>query len=214
MLLLDKTVPGDGRDWYAAQAVEEGWSRPVLKFQIDTDLRRRLGSATSNFARALTPPDSDLAQGMTKDPLVFQHLGLTKPLTEHDLEEALTNRIQDTLLELGQLGAYVAVVDDLLRRPGIHAPTVGLLLCQGKNEAWVRYALVGMASSVAVADWQGLPRDARATLPSAEELQAVVDDEFAVQRAARAAREAANDETGSAKAARSRSTGEETGRDD
>nr|WP_307362979.1 PDDEXK nuclease domain-containing protein [Curtobacterium flaccumfaciens] len=41
---------------------------------------------------------------------------------------------------LGQLGFYVALVDDKLRRPQ-HADTVGLLLVADKNDAVVRYSL-------------------------------------------------------------------------
>jgi len=91
-LLLDRLKTREERDWYAAQALTEGWSRPVLGFQIDSDVRGRLGSAPSNFEQVLTPPDSDLAQAMIKDPLIFQHLGLVKPATEHAVEEALMNR--------------------------------------------------------------------------------------------------------------------------
>lgn len=231
-LLLDRLDNREERDWYAAQAQALGWSLPILRLQIDTGLRQRSGGATSNFVQTLTAPDSDLAQGMTKDPYIFQHIGLTESLSEHTVEEALVSRVQDTLLELGrgmafvgrqvritaggkdqwvdlllfhteqlryvvielkvgefepafvgQLGTYVVAVDDLLRHPEIHAPTVGLLLCQGKDEAWVRYALASTAAPLAVADWRGLPPDARAALPSAEELQAMVDDELALQRA-------------------------------
>jgi hypothetical protein len=78
---------------------------------------------------------------------------------------------------LGQLGAYVAMVDDLLRRPGLHRPTVGILLCTGKAESIVKYALASTAVPVAVADYAGLPDDAKAALPSADELRAVVSEE-------------------------------------
>lgn len=76
---------------------------------------------------------------------------------------------------LGQLGAYVAAVDGELRLPDRHAPTVGILLCTGRNDTAVRYSLASTASPVAVADYRGLPADARAALPSAEQLQAAVD---------------------------------------
>jgi len=226
--LLDKLDTLEDRQWYATRAVEDGWSRAVLAHQIETGFKARLGAAPSNFAQRLDSPDSDLAQAMVKDPYVFQHVALTTPLMEHDLEEALTNRLQDTLMELGrgitfvgrqvrftvdgvdryvdllffhaeqlryivmelkvtefepdyigQLGTYVAIVDDLLRRPGIHAPTVGILLCTGKRAATVRYALASTTAPIAVARWQGLPEDARAALPRAEELEAVVQDELA-----------------------------------
>jgi hypothetical protein len=79
--------------------------------------------------------------------------------------------------QLGQLSTYVAVIDGELRDDTYQAPTIGLLLCTGKNEAIVRYALAGAGVPVAVADYQGLPSDARAVLPSAEELQAVIAEE-------------------------------------
>jgi hypothetical protein len=67
------------------------------------------------------------------------------------------------------------LVDDQYRRPEIHALTVGILVCTGKSGPSVRYALV--STSAPVADYYGLPADARAALPSAEELQAIVDAE-------------------------------------
>jgi predicted nuclease of restriction endonuclease-like (RecB) superfamily len=100
--LLDKLSDVEQRDWYARETVANGWSRAVLAFQIQSGLRERLGAAPSNFAATLPPPDSDLAQEMTKDPYVFQHAGLAHGMAERDLEQALIDRIQDTLLELGR----------------------------------------------------------------------------------------------------------------
>src|SRR5690606_41625962 len=79
---------------------------------------------------------------------------------------------------VGQLGTYVAIVDDQFRRPEIHAPTIGILLCTGKTGPTVRYALAGTRVPIAVADYQGLPEDARGVLPSAAELEAVIEDEL------------------------------------
>ncbi len=61
------------RLWYAQAAQEQGWSRPVLAFQIDTKAHTRQGQALTNFARALPPATSDLAQQILKDPyhLIF-----------------------------------------------------------------------------------------------------------------------------------------------
>ncbi|MDR3067901.1 MAG: PDDEXK nuclease domain-containing protein [Cellulomonas sp.] len=81
--------------------------------------------------------------------------------------------------QLGQLSTYVAMVDGMVRNRDIHAPTVGLLLCTGKQESTVRYALAGSGVPVAVAEWRALPPEARAALPSAEELQTVVHEELA-----------------------------------
>lgn len=78
---------------------------------------------------------------------------------------------------IGQLGTYVALVEDRLRRPDRHAPTIGLLLVAGRNEQIVRYALSGASAPLAVADYtyDSLPPDARAALPPADQLTAALD---------------------------------------
>ncbi|MEZ0163306.1 YhcG family protein [Kineococcus sp. LSe6-4] len=225
-LLLDRLDGTDLRTWYAAAAVQHGWSRNVLQHHLATELHRREGEAPSNFAAQLPAPDSDLAQQLTRDPYVFEHLALTRPKAERDLEQSLVDRLQDTLTEFGhgmafvgrqvrfdvddsemvldlllfaveqcryvvvelkvgafspaytgQLGAYVALVDDRLRRPERHAPTVGILLCTRapKNEA-VRYALTSSAAPLAVAGYtyDRLPAEERAALPDVDTLTAAL----------------------------------------
>lgn len=149
----------------------------MLEHHIATDLRSRFGSGPSNFTEQLAPDDSDLAREFVKDPYVFDFLDLADRQAERNIEQALMDRLQDTLLEFGrgfafvdrqvrfdidgdeffvdlllfnveqsryvvvelkvgrfrheyagQLGFYVAMVDDELRRPALHAPTVDILL--------------------------------------------------------------------------------------
>ncbi|NNH53652.1 DUF1016 domain-containing protein [Promicromonospora citrea] len=107
MVILDKLDTPEDRDWYAAMAAEGGWSRASLEFEIGTDLKRRLGSAPSNFSATLDVPDSDLARQAVKDRYVFEHLDPGRHRAERDREQALTDRIQDTLLELGRGMAFV-----------------------------------------------------------------------------------------------------------
>ncbi len=223
--LLDRLEGRAERDWYAARAVVEGWSRAVLEFQVRSGLRARVGAAPSNFTAALPPADSDLAQALVRDPYVFDTLGLAAPIAERDLEQALMDRLQATLLEfgrgmafvgrqvrldlgdgfevvvdlllfnveqlryvvvelkvgplapgdVGQLGVYVAVVDDKLRRPETHASTVGLLLVAGRSDPLAQYALAASSAPVAVADWASLPAETRAVLPPAERIAAALD---------------------------------------
>jgi RecB family endonuclease NucS len=66
-----------------------------------------VGAAPSNFGQELTRPDSDLAQQIAKDPYVFDFLSLTGDAAERDLEQALMDRIVDTLRELGSGFAFV-----------------------------------------------------------------------------------------------------------
>lgn len=100
--LLDGLDDVGDRDWYAQMAIEQGWSRDVLRFQIQSRLRVRAGAAPSNFAEVLPPQESDLAQQLTKDPYVFEVAALSERLSEHDLDQALMDRLQHTLLELGR----------------------------------------------------------------------------------------------------------------
>jgi hypothetical protein len=55
--ILDKTETADKRDWYAAAAIQHGWSRNVLMNRS----MERTGAATSNFVRQLATADSELA---------------------------------------------------------------------------------------------------------------------------------------------------------
>lgn len=173
--LLERLSTRDERDWYAAEAAENGWTRPVLEYQIKFRRRDALGAAPTNFTAALDAADSELAQAMVKDPYVFEHLGLVEKRAERDVELKV-GKFEPA--HLGQLGTYVAIVDDQYRRHEIHAPTVGILLCTGRSGAVVRYSLASTNAPVAVADLQGLPDEARGALPSVAELQAVVADEL------------------------------------
>jgi len=105
--LLDKVPDPMERRWYAAQAVENGWSRNILVHQIESDLYRRQGAALTNFARTLPPPQSDLASQTLKDPYIFDFLSLGPQAQERDLERGLLVHLRDFLLELGVGFAFV-----------------------------------------------------------------------------------------------------------
>ncbi|WP_105032406.1 PDDEXK nuclease domain-containing protein [Arthrobacter ruber] len=107
VLLLDKLDNQASRDWYAAAAVEYGWSRNVLANMVMNKSMERTGTAPSNFSRQLAAGDSELAQQTAKDPYAFEFLGLSGEVAERDLEQALMDRIVDTLRELGPGFAFV-----------------------------------------------------------------------------------------------------------
>ncbi|MCK8674661.1 DUF1016 domain-containing protein [Rhodococcus sp. HM1] len=60
--------------------------------------------------------------------------------------------------DAGQLGFYVAPVEDRLYRPQ-HQPTVGMLLVADTNESAVRYALIGTTQPMAVSRYDLSPTD-------------------------------------------------------
>ena len=111
---------------------------------------------------------------------VLERTGAPCEVAERDLENALTNRIPETLREPGLDFAfvgrqvhfdvdsddfyvdllsfprtmtpnfYVALVDDVLRRD-FHNETVGILICGTQNDRTVRYSLGRSTSPLAVA---------------------------------------------------------------
>ena len=54
---------------------------------------------------------------------------------------------------VGQMNLYLSAIDDLMRHPD-DAPTIGLLLCKGKDRMVVEYALRDLAKPLGVADWE------------------------------------------------------------
>ncbi len=107
LALLTKLDDADTRLWYAAAAVENGWSRNILATQIEGRLHLRAGQAISNFQVTLPAPDSDLAQQATRDPYLFDFVGNEPIRHERDLERQLTRHVEKFLLELGQGFAFV-----------------------------------------------------------------------------------------------------------
>nr|WP_323511894.1 PDDEXK nuclease domain-containing protein [Subtercola sp. RTI3] len=107
MVILDKLETQSERDWYVAKAAEHAWSRNALMNQIMNRTLQRTGAAPSNFAGQLAPADSDLATQLSKDPYVFDFLDLTDEVAERDLEQALLDRIVETLREFGAGFAFV-----------------------------------------------------------------------------------------------------------
>ncbi|WP_233165243.1 YhcG family protein [Mycobacterium sp. AT1] len=84
--------------------------------------------------------------------------------------------------DLGQLGLYMAAVDDLLRHAD-DKPTIGLLLCKTKNNVVAEYALRGYTAPIGVAEWKtaitaSLPAELESSLPTIEELEAELADEY------------------------------------
>ena len=107
VLLLTKLKTRAEREWYAAQAVEHGWSRNVMWHHISTQLQQRSGQAVTNFAERLPAPDSELAQQTLKDPYLFDFLGLGHEARERDIETAMTRHVTKLLMELGEGFAFV-----------------------------------------------------------------------------------------------------------
>lgn len=202
---MDKVRDPDERAWYAAKAVENGWSRSILDAQIAGGLRERQGTAVTSFERTIPPPDSELVRDSIKDPYNFEFLTLSEKAKERDLELALLADVQSFLMEMGRgfalvgrqfrltvedgetgqeqefyldllfynyllrrfvvidlkiedfkpefagkMNFYLNAVDELLRQAD-DQPTIGLILCPGRNKTVTEWALRGVDTPMAVA---------------------------------------------------------------
>ena len=78
----------------------------------------------------------------------------------------------------GKLNFYLSAVDDALRHRD-DQPSIGLILCRGKNKVAVEYSLRDMAKPLGVSGYQlteSLPDELKGALPSVEELEAELED--------------------------------------
>ncbi len=77
---------------------------------------------------------------------------------------------------VGKFNMYLSAVDDLLKHPD-DKPTIGLLLCKGKDRLIAEYALRDFRKPIGVADWETkivtrLPKELQGSLPTIKEIEA------------------------------------------
>lgn len=223
VVLMQAVKDEASRFWYMEQALAHGWSRNILKLQVESNLYQRQGRAISNFTQRLPAPQSDLVQQALKDPYIFDFLTLEPLFHERELETGLIQHLEKFLLELGQgfafvgrqyhlsvgdsdfypdllfyhlklrcyvvielkrgdfkpeyagkLNFYCNVIDDKMRHPQ-DAATIGLILCQGKDNVLAEYALRGIDKPIGIASYEltrSLPATLASALPSIEMLEA------------------------------------------
>lgn len=92
---------------YANATHKNNWSRDTLEANIKSGYHLRVGKADHNFQLTLPKPQSDLAAETIKDPYHFDFLGLDDQAKEREIENELTQRITEFMLELGKGFAFV-----------------------------------------------------------------------------------------------------------
>jgi len=225
--LLLRVENTQARQWYMAEAASQNWSTRSLERQIGTLYYERLLASTDQ-AGVVAEAQQNLAAlpaippEFVRDPVMLEFLGLpdTGRLLESSLEQALMDKLQQFLLELGkgfafvarqqristetqdfyidlvfynyllkcfvlidlktgqlahqdvgQMDMYVRMYDDLRRNEGDN-PTVGILLCGGKDQSVVRYSVLHESEQLFASKY-------RLILPSEEELRREIERERA-----------------------------------
>lgn len=111
--LLLRVENEQARSFYLNETCNSGWSTRELDRQMDSLLYERLAlSRDKKKVRALADEGQVIrnAEDLIKDPYILEFLGLpeSSALREKDLEQALIDRLQKFLLELGKGFALVA----------------------------------------------------------------------------------------------------------
>lgn len=224
----------EARIWYMNESALQNWNVRALDRQIGTLYFERLvlsgdkasveAEAEANIAALPLSP-----REFVRDPVMLEFLGLpgTGKLLESKLEQALMDKLQAFLLELGkgfafvarqqristesqdfyidlvfynyllkcfvlidlktgklvhqdigQMDMYVRMYDDLKRGEGDN-PTVGILLCEHKDQSVVRYSVLHESEQLFATRY-------RLVLPTEEELRLEIERERDAIEAARA----------------------------
>ena len=75
---------------------------------------------------------------------------------------------------VGKMNFYLSAVDDLLRHPD-DQPTIGIILCKGRNRLIAEYTLRNIQTPMGVATYhltEALPENFRGQLPTVAEIEA------------------------------------------
>ena len=78
----------------------------------------------------------------------------------------------------GQLGFYLAAVDDLMRKEGDNQ-TIGIILCKSKHKVVAEYALRSMKAPIGISEYtlsKSLPNELKTSLPTVEQIEAELND--------------------------------------
>lgn len=113
--LLLRVDNNEARQWYVNEAVAQNWSSRALDRQIGTLYFERLllsgdKASVAAEADAMIAALPQTPREFVRDPVMLEFLGLpgTGKLLESKLEQALMDKLQSFLLELGKGFAFVA----------------------------------------------------------------------------------------------------------
>lgn len=220
--LLLKVENGNAREFYLQEAIDCNWSTRSLNRQIGNLYYERM-LMSSNDPKVREEADQKThpqeSGDIIKDPYVLEFLGLkdNTDFRESELEQAIIDKLQDFLLELGkgfafvgrqyrlsagtgnhfyadlvfynyllkcflvidlkttelthqdigQMDMYVRYFEDKIRQESDN-PTIGLILCTGKNDTMVKYSLLNESKQIFASKYMTY-------LPSEDELRAEIE---------------------------------------
>jgi len=106
-VLLQSIKDSSERGFYEIEATNEGWSVPELKRQVASSLYERLALSRNKESALALAKEGQIVmrpEDILKEPYVLEFLGLGEKASysESDLEQAIIDRLEQFLLELGK----------------------------------------------------------------------------------------------------------------
>lgn len=103
LLVISRIKDYESRKYYLETTRQMGWSRNVLLNQIKAEAYERqcLEKSQHNFEQALSVHLAEQADEAMKSSYNLDFLGLTRPVRERELENRLTEKVRDFIMELG-----------------------------------------------------------------------------------------------------------------
>lgn len=145
--------------------LEDGFQEEALELELERQLTRFLLEMGTGFAYLGRQRQIVVAGKTRKLDMLFFHI----PLNCYVVVELKVVPFQPEFA--GKLNFYVSAVDDLIKTPSQN-PTIGLLICAGKDETEVQYAFRGVQTPIGVASYDNVQiKKIQEQLPSVEELK-------------------------------------------
>ena len=103
LLILSKVKEDDAKLYYLQATHEYGWTRDVLRMQINSRNYERhvLAKKQHNFHTTLPKHLAEQADQTMKDVYTLDLLGITGHVVEAEIERRMVSKIKDVILELG-----------------------------------------------------------------------------------------------------------------
>jgi predicted nuclease of restriction endonuclease-like (RecB) superfamily len=139
MLIVEKCKDELQREFYIRMTQKFGWTKNVLRQQIEAQAYEKYLLGQSNFDETLPEKYRNQAKLALKDDYTFGFLELADEHTEHELEKALIANIRRFLTEMG--GYYAFIGNQYRMEVGGQEFFIDLLLFHRKLKALVAIEL-------------------------------------------------------------------------
>ena len=183
MEILHKTKDINEVLYCIHEAVVHQWDKYTLRDVLKAGIPKPDHTAPNNFPQTMSSTRQAMkAIRMFKDEYLLDYINVEdidaqeKDVDERLVEQRIIHKFKSAYL--GQLYAYLQVLDDKVRKPHEN-PSIGIVLCKSANQAYAEYAVRDYNKPMGVSTYKtfsDMPKEMQDTLPDIEELKKLMDE--------------------------------------